>query len=79
MARSNALKSLDADRYPRIRFRENDIDETGDGYRLRLTWQRLADSGNTSLRAVVHAAAVEAKAYTNRLGWRVDVPLHQRH
>jgi hypothetical protein len=62
LARSNALKSLHADRYPRIRFRANDIDETGDGYRLRLTWQRLADSGNTSLRAVVHAAAVEAES-----------------
>jgi len=62
LARSNALKSLDADRYPRIRFRANDIDYTGDGSRLRLTWQRLAHSGNTSLRAVVHAAAVEAES-----------------
>ena len=34
LARSNALKSLDADRYPRIRLRANDIDKTGDGYRL---------------------------------------------
>ena len=34
LARSNALRSLDADRYPRIRFHAGDIDKSDDGYRL---------------------------------------------
>ncbi len=34
LARSNALKTLDADRFPQIRFQASDIDKTGDGYRL---------------------------------------------
>ena len=34
MARSNALKALDADRFPQIRFQASDIDKTDDGYRL---------------------------------------------
>ena len=34
LARSNALRTLDADRYPQIRFRAGDIDKVDDGYRL---------------------------------------------
>ncbi|UMB71979.1 YceI family protein [Mycobacterium paraterrae] len=34
LVRSNALRSLDAKRYPRIMFACNDIAATGDGYRL---------------------------------------------
>jgi polyisoprenoid-binding protein YceI len=34
LARSNALKSLDADQFARIRFYAGDIEKTGDGYRL---------------------------------------------
>jgi polyisoprenoid-binding protein YceI len=34
LARSHALKSLDAGRFPRIRYRVDDIQRTGDGYRL---------------------------------------------
>ncbi len=34
LARSNALKALDADRFPQIRFQASDIDKTDDGYRL---------------------------------------------
>lgn len=37
LARSNALKSLDADRFPHIRFRADSIDRIHDGYRLRGT------------------------------------------
>lgn len=34
LVRSNALRSLDAKRYPRITFVTNDIERTVDGYRL---------------------------------------------
>ena len=34
LARSNALKSLEAHRFPEIRFEANEIAKTGDGYRL---------------------------------------------
>jgi polyisoprenoid-binding protein YceI len=34
LVRSNALRSLDAKRYPRITFVANDIEKTDDGYRL---------------------------------------------
>jgi polyisoprenoid-binding protein YceI len=34
LVRSNALRSLDAKRHPRITFVANDIERTGEGYRL---------------------------------------------
>lgn len=34
LVRSNALKSLDAGRFPEIRFAAEALDKTGDGYRL---------------------------------------------
>ncbi len=34
LAHSNALKSLEAQRFPEIRFEADDIAKTGDGYRL---------------------------------------------
>lgn len=34
LVKSNALKSLDAKRYPEIHFAADTIDKTGDGYRL---------------------------------------------
>jgi polyisoprenoid-binding protein YceI len=34
LARSHALKSLDAGRFPRIHYQTDDIEKTGDGYRL---------------------------------------------
>jgi polyisoprenoid-binding protein YceI len=34
LVRSNALRVLDADRFPQIRFLANDIDTVDDGYRL---------------------------------------------
>jgi polyisoprenoid-binding protein YceI len=34
LARSHALKSLGVSRFPRIRFRADDIEQTDDGYRL---------------------------------------------
>ena len=34
LARSNALKTLDAERFPQIRFQADDIEKVEDGYRL---------------------------------------------
>lgn len=34
VVRSNAMKALDVDRFPQIRFRATDIQQTGEGYRL---------------------------------------------
>src|ERR1700687_1030589 len=34
LVRSNALKSLDANRVPQIRFEADNVEKTGDGYRL---------------------------------------------
>ncbi|HYB37202.1 MAG TPA: YceI family protein [Mycobacterium sp.] len=39
LVRSNALRSLDAGRFPRICFDADTIDKTGDGYRLTGTLQ----------------------------------------
>jgi len=44
LVRKNALRSLDAKRYPRITFEANTIDETDDGYRLTGTLTILAVS-----------------------------------
>ncbi len=37
VARANALKSLDAKKFPQIRFEATEIEKTGDGYRLHGT------------------------------------------
>jgi polyisoprenoid-binding protein YceI len=34
VARSNALKSLDANRFPEIKFHADNVEKSGDGYRL---------------------------------------------
>ncbi|KUI22705.1 S-adenosyl-L-methionine-dependent methyltransferase [Mycobacterium sp. GA-1285] len=39
LARSNALKVLNAKRFPRLEFETSDIEKTGDGYRLTGTLQ----------------------------------------
>lgn len=39
LVRSNALRSLDAGRFPTIRFTASDIEQTDDGYRLAGTLQ----------------------------------------
>lgn len=44
LIRSNALRSLDAGRYPDIRFAAAAIDQTSEGYRLVGTLQILANS-----------------------------------
>lgn len=44
VVRSNALKSLNANRFPRIRFSADAIDKTDDGYRLNGTLQIRGES-----------------------------------
>jgi len=49
IVRSNAMKALEADRFPQIRFRANDIQQAGEGYRLTGT---LEIHGKTRERVV---------------------------
>lgn len=50
VARSNALKSLDAGKFPRIRFVSDDITQTAGGYRL---------NGSVEIHGVTRPQAVE--------------------
>ncbi len=45
LARSNALRTLDADRYPQVRFRAGDIAKAEDGYRLAGTLEIHGKTG----------------------------------
>lgn len=49
LVRSNALKSLDANRFPEIRFLAHDIEKTGDGYRLNGTLHIRGKSRNHTI------------------------------
>jgi polyisoprenoid-binding protein YceI len=83
LARSHALKSLDADRFPHIRFQANDIEKTGDGYRLTgtleiggtarkrvidLLVEDLGDSWRLSCEAVVRQSGFGVKPYSMLMG-----------
>lgn len=52
VARSNALKSLDAKKFPQIRFVADDIAKTADGYRL---------TGTTEIHGTARAQVVDLK------------------
>lgn len=62
LVRSNALKSLDANRFPEIRFVARTVDKTDDGYRL---------SGELTVRGKTRAYEIELR--TDDLGdeWRM--------
>ncbi|OBH81102.1 S-adenosyl-L-methionine-dependent methyltransferase [Mycobacterium scrofulaceum] len=62
LVRSNALKSLDANRFPEIRFVARAVDKTDDGYRL---------SGELTVRGKTRAHEIELR--TDDLGdeWRM--------
>ena len=83
MARSNALKSLEAQRFPEIRCEADDIAKTGDGYRLTGTLtirgQRrehvvdlhvddLGDSWRMSCETEVHQTDFGVKPYSMLMG-----------
>jgi polyisoprenoid-binding protein YceI len=63
LARSNALKSLDADRFPQIRFRADDIEKTGDGYRL---------TGTLEIHGKSHKRVIELRVEDLGESWRLS-------
>lgn len=83
VARSNALKTLDAKRHPRIVFRADTIDTTGSGMRLRGTLEihgvtrdhtvelTVEEDGATrrlSTESVVRQTDFDVKPYSQLLG-----------
>ncbi|HET6733814.1 YceI family protein [Mycobacterium sp.] len=83
LARSHALKALDAGRFPRIRFSANRIEQTGDGYRLRGTLEihgksrrhevdlrvkDLGDGWHMSCEAEVRQTEFGVKPYSMLMG-----------
>ncbi|MBJ7288449.1 YceI family protein [Williamsia sp.] len=83
IARSNALKTLDADRFPDISFRTDSVDETADGYRLAgtleihgvsrdhtvdLTVEDLGDTWRLSAETVVRQSEFGVKPYSQLMG-----------
>jgi polyisoprenoid-binding protein YceI len=84
LARANALKSLDADRFPQIRFHADDIEKTRDGYRLTGTLEirgtardrvinvRVEDLGNAwrlSFEADVRQSEFGVKPHSRLMGF----------
>ena len=83
LVRSNAMKSLDATRYPEIRFTANVIDKTDDGYRLSgtlrirgksrehvidLRTEDLGDSWRMSAQSSVRQSDYGVKPYSMLMG-----------
>lgn len=83
VVRSNALRQLDAGRFPGIRFEADTIDQTRDGYRLAGTLQihgktraqvidlrtdDLGDAWRLSCEAVVRQSAFGVKPYSLLMG-----------
>ncbi|MDZ4235163.1 MAG: YceI family protein [Dietzia sp.] len=83
LARSNALKVFDADRYPQIRFHADDITGGDDGYRLAGTLEihgtarpytvdlhveKLADTWRMSCEAPVSHSDFGLKPYSLMMG-----------
>ncbi len=83
LARSNALRTLDADRFPQIRFHAGDIDKVEGGYRLRgtleihgvtgecevgLRVEDLGDAWRLSSEAVVRQSDFGIKPYSMLMG-----------
>ncbi|GGF43097.1 YceI family protein [Williamsia phyllosphaerae] len=83
IARSNALKTFDADRFPHIGFRTHAVDETDDGYRLSgtleihgvsrehtvdLIVEDLGGSWGLSAETVVRQSDFGIKPYSQLMG-----------
>jgi polyisoprenoid-binding protein YceI len=83
LVRSNALRSLDAGRYPEIRYTSESIEKTAEGYRLTGTLQirgksrehvidlrteDLGDSWRTSAESVVRQSDYGIKPYSLLMG-----------
>ena len=63
IARSNALKSLEQRRHPKIRFHADDIDATDDGYRL---------SGTLEIHGTKRERVVELRVEDLGDAWRMS-------
>jgi polyisoprenoid-binding protein YceI len=83
LARSNALRALDADRFPQIRFHASDIDKVEGGYRLagtleihgvtaerevRLRVEDLGEAWRLSCEAAVRQSDFAIKPYSMLMG-----------
>ncbi|WP_205873041.1 YceI family protein [Mycobacterium camsae] len=83
LVRSNALKSLSANKFPEIRFDADSIEKTEDGYRLSgkvrirgtvrdhvvdLHTEELADSWRLSLQSTVRQSDFGVKPYSLLMG-----------
>ena len=64
LVKSNALKSLDANRYPEIRFAADEIDKTDGGYRL---------AGKLHIRGKSRKHVVDLRTEDLGDGWRMSV------
>ena len=62
LARSNALKSLDANRFPDIRFRADAIERTGDDYRL---------TGTLQIHGTARPRVVDVRVQDRDTSWRI--------
>ncbi len=60
LVRSNALRSLDAKRYPRIMFEANAIDKTDEGYRL---------TGTLTIQATSREQVVDVRTDDQGTNW----------
>jgi polyisoprenoid-binding protein YceI len=63
LARSHALKALDAGRFPRISFQVDDIEQTGDGYRL---------SGTLEIHGTSRPHVVDLRVENLGEAWRMS-------
>ncbi|OBH35780.1 S-adenosyl-L-methionine-dependent methyltransferase [Mycobacterium sp. E342] len=63
LVRSNALKSLDAARFPGIRFSAQNIEKTGDGYRL---------TGQLEIRGKTRDHVIELRTEDLGDAWRMS-------
>jgi polyisoprenoid-binding protein YceI len=63
LVRSNALRSLDAKRHPRITFEANSIDKTDEGYRL---------TGILTIKAASREQVVEVRTDEQGTNWWVS-------
>ena len=63
LVRSNALKSLDADRFPQIRFQAEHIEKTGDGYRL---------TGTLEIHGSARDRVIELRVADLGVSWRLS-------
>ena len=64
LVRSNALKSLDANRFPEIRFTAQVIEKTGDGYRL---------TGKLQIRGTSRDHVIDLRTEDLGDSWRMSV------